>query len=143
MGDNITKIKRTSQSIDNLSFDEGLLVKIVELIGADGVLKNPSTSEKQDDIIDAIENIPAITGYATEDTLETLIDPLAKYKDAGIDIESNPMYFGNIALDGSWYIECLDTESGSTYCKGATDYSTNWTNRESLTYGNYNTIFSA
>jgi hypothetical protein len=42
------KIKYTSQYIDNMSFDEGLEVKIVEIIGADGVLKNPATEEKQD-----------------------------------------------------------------------------------------------
>lgn len=41
----ISKTKYTSQNIDNMSFDDELKVKITELIGADGVLKNPATEE--------------------------------------------------------------------------------------------------
>lgn len=37
----------TSQEIDNSSFDESLGVKIVEIIGADGVLKNPAIEANQ------------------------------------------------------------------------------------------------
>ena len=43
--------KYTSQYIDNLSFDDGLKVSMVEIIGADGVLKNPATEAKQDAMI--------------------------------------------------------------------------------------------
>ena len=37
--------KYTSQYMDNMSFDEGLGVNMVEIIGADGNLKNPATEE--------------------------------------------------------------------------------------------------
>lgn len=46
--------KYTSQHIDNQSFDEGLQVRVTELIGADGILKNPATEEKQDSIVTAL-----------------------------------------------------------------------------------------
>ena len=78
---------------------------------------------------------------ATEETLQSMADPLAKYKDAGMDVASNPMYFGYIALDGSWYIKKLDTTSGTTYVKGDVDYETNWINRASLTYELFNEVF--
>jgi hypothetical protein len=45
MSNNVDKTKYSSQNIDNMSFDEGLSVKITELIGADGILKNPATEE--------------------------------------------------------------------------------------------------
>lgn len=49
-----TNTKYTSQHIDNQSFDDGLQVRITELIGADGILKNPATEEKQDTIVTAL-----------------------------------------------------------------------------------------
>jgi len=41
----ISKTKYTSQYIDNMSFDDELKVSMVEIIGADGVLKNPASEE--------------------------------------------------------------------------------------------------
>lgn len=49
-----TNTKYTSQHIDNQSFDEALQMRVTELIGADGVLKNPATEEKQDTMIAAL-----------------------------------------------------------------------------------------
>ena len=68
-------------------------------------------------------------------------DPLASYKDAGMDIASNPMYLGFIDINGAWYIKKIDTESGSTFCKGDSDYPTAWEGKEELTYGLFNNIF--
>jgi len=50
----IPTTKYTSQDIDNMSFDDELKVSVTEIIGADGILKNPATEAKQDDIISAI-----------------------------------------------------------------------------------------
>jgi len=60
----ISKTKYTAQAIENMSFDDGLKVKIVELIGADGSLKNPATEEKQDALIEAThaEDSAHVTG---------------------------------------------------------------------------------
>ena len=73
-------------------------------------------------------------------TLQSMVDPLTKYKPAGMELTS-PMYFGYVALDGSWYIKKIDTSSGTTYTKGNSDYSTAWTNRASLSYDLFNVIF--
>jgi len=108
-------VKFTSQEMNNSSFDETLGLNAVEIVGADGLVKNPATEAKQ--------------------------DPIASYKGAGMDTAANPYYFGYLDIDGNWYIKKLDTTSGTTYVKGASSYATNWTNRASLTYGEFNDIF--
>ena len=108
-------VKYTSQEMNNSSFDETLGLNAVEIVGADGVVKNPATEANQ--------------------------NPLSSYQSAGMDITTNPYYFGYLKADGSWYIKKLDTTSGTTYIKGDSDYATNWDNRVSLTYGYFNAIF--
>jgi hypothetical protein len=54
--------------------------------------------------------------------------------------DGDTSYFGFLKSDGSWYIMSL-TETEARYVKGDDDYSTNWTDRESLTYDYYNNIF--
>jgi hypothetical protein len=46
-------------------------------------------------------------------------------------------YFGYLRKDGSWAIMKSTTSTAAvvTYAIGSSDYSTNWTNRASLTYG--------
>ena len=73
---------------------------------------------------------------ATEDTL---LDIKNQYKISDL-ADGNTSYFGFLKSDGSWYIMSL-TETEARYVKGDDDYSTNWTDRESLTYDYYNNIF--
>lgn len=59
MSDNLSRTKRSSQAIDNFSFDEEFLVKVVELVkrnqaGTAIEYFNPATEEKQDDLITAV-----------------------------------------------------------------------------------------
>jgi len=100
---------------EHLGYSDSKGVKRVSIFN-DGVQANVATSDNQ--------------------------DPLAKYKDAGMDVATDDMYFGYIALDGSWYIKYLNTATGTTFCKGASGYSTAWTGRAGLTYGLFNDIFS-
>jgi hypothetical protein len=53
-------IRFSEQNILNETFDESLGVIMVEIIGADGVLKNPATEDKQDTLIAKDRNDPAI-----------------------------------------------------------------------------------
>ena len=70
-------------------------------------------------------------------------DTLAPYADTNMDVSSNPLYFGYIKADGGWYIERFNTSTlETTYCKGSTDYATNWTDRLTLTYNTLNIIFN-
>lgn len=64
-------------------------------------------------------------------------DPLSSYKITDID---DAGYYGYLKADGAWYI--MSGIAGEyRYIKGDSDYATNWTNRESLTYGYFYEIF--
>lgn len=138
--------KHTSQAIDNWSFDEGLKVKIVEIIGQDGVLKNPATEEKQDSIISAIENVSVsvdTTGLATEakqDDMITAINGISggtsyNYIQSA-ENESGYNYDG-FASSSGWKImrETIATAK-MQYALGTGDYDTAWADRVNKSYGN-------
>jgi hypothetical protein len=67
---------------------------------------------------------------------------MVKYEDAwtisDIDNSSDPEYYGFLRADGSWLI--VENTGGTQfrYDTGTSEYSTNWTNRASLTYQYYN-----
>jgi len=62
--------------------------------------------------------------------------------------DSDITYYGYINRKGEWYIMRIDrTVSGSVeiaydFIKGASLYSTNWTNRESLSYTTFDATFA-
>lgn len=57
-------------------------------------------------------------------------------------------YFGFVNRLGEWYIMKQDTTAGANnlqtyrFAKGGSGYTTNWTNRESLTYDYFYTTFA-
>ena len=105
----------TEQEILNSSFDEALGVQMVELIGADGVLKNPATEE-------------------------TLQDSLSTYQLANIDVAGDPLYLGYLDKNGLWYLKKISISAGTVeYCKGDSGY--NWAGRVGAAYGAFNSIF--
>ena len=66
-------------------------------------------------------------------------DDLAKYKVSDVDDDASPNYFGFMDAAGAWYILKEDTTAKTyRYIAGKTDYTTNWTNRASLTYTYFN-----
>lgn len=64
------------------------------------------------------------------------------YAISNIEDTGTYKYFGFEDADGAWYI-MRKTISSSTfeYVKGASNYSTAWTNRASQTYGSYSSTF--
>jgi len=60
----------------------------------------------------------------------------AAYFPTDMDKSSDPRYYSFVAPNGSWYI-LRDNQTLGTirYTKGKSNYTTNWTNRASLTYG--------
>lgn len=65
------------------------------------------------------------------------------------EASSTVSYIGQETHDGIWFIQKVDTSSGTavTYASrknndSTTSYSTAWTNRASLTYGTLNQAFS-
>ena len=60
------------------------------------------------------------------------------------DDDSSPNYYGFLDKDGNWYIMKEVVATGADtyrYIKGTSGYTTNWTNRTTLTYDYYNNIF--
>lgn len=84
----------------------------------------------------SIEEIDAGAGLATE---ATQADSLNNYKISNIDT-STPSYYGFTDKAGNWYI--MKNDSGAyTYVKGASGYTTAWTNRATQTYDYFYNIF--
>jgi hypothetical protein len=66
-------------------------------------------------------------------------DDLAKYRVSDIDDDATPNYYGFVDASGAWYIMKEDTTAKTyRYLGGRSDYTTNWTNRASLTYTYFN-----
>lgn len=67
--------------------------------------------------------------------------PTDGYEITEIDDTSSPAYYGFLKKNGYWYIMKEDSTGAYRYSKGTSDFSTNWTNRASLTYNYFNTVF--
>lgn len=87
---------------------------------------------------------PGIVGV--KDSSGTTIDPAEKqptdgYSIAELDDGASPSYYGFTHKTGSWYIAREDASGSYRYVSGATNFSTNWTNRASLTYDYFDNVF--
>jgi hypothetical protein len=68
-------------------------------------------------------------------------DPLAGYHSTDI-ARGDPEYHGYLDKDGGWYIVKYSRAAGTRrFARGSASYSTNWTNRASLTYSYFNEVF--
>lgn len=65
-----------------------------------------------------------------------------EFQASDVDEAANPRYYGFLSIDGKWLIRQLNTATGAIrYAKGSKNYSTNWTNRASLSYSYYSEVF--
>lgn len=71
---------------------------------------------------------------------EQMTNVLAGYTQGNFEATGDPAYYGFIDTTGNWYIQKI-TSGSSTYSRGTTNFTTNWTNRASLTYGTFDNIF--
>jgi hypothetical protein len=83
---------------------------------------------------------------ALKDSAGTKIDPAEKqptdgYNITEIDDLPPTSYYGFVHKNGNWYIAKEDNSGTYRYAKGSSSFSTNWTNRATLTYGYFNTVF--
>jgi hypothetical protein len=66
------------------------------------------------------------------------------YKISDKDDDASPNYYGFVSKNGAWYILKETVLAGADtyrYAKGSSDYTTNWTNRASLSYDYYHNVF--
>lgn len=91
-------------------------------------------------------SIPGPGTVSLKDSTGSVIDPAIKqptdgYKISQIDDTTATVYFGYVNKDGAWYISREESSGNYRYTKGTTDFSTNWTDRASLTYDYFDSIF--
>jgi hypothetical protein len=93
-------------------------------------------------------SVPGPGTVGIKDSGGNLIDPAISqptdgYKISQIDDASATVqYFGFVNKDGAWYIQKEDSSEGTyRYTKGSSNFATNWTNRTSLTYDYFDSVF--
>lgn len=69
-----------------------------------------------------------------------MADIFETYKAADLDEAGATKYYGFLSRSGAWYI-MRSNDVAYRYTRGSSDYVTNWTNRESLTYDYINVVF--
>lgn len=90
-------------------------------------------------------SVPGPGTVALKDTTGVQIDPAIKtptdgYKISQLD-DSSPAFYGFVEKNGAWFIMKEDSAGNYRYTKGSTSFSTNWTNRATLTYDLFDVIF--
>jgi len=77
--------------------------------------------------------------YAAVDDIEQyILDTLAHYQLDDYDVSGTPFYLGYQEKGGAYYIKRINTTTSAVdYSKGASAYSTAWTNRASESYTDF------
>ena len=111
--------------------------------------------------VNQTHTIAGVTYDASEDIMNLTLNPVDKRLrvDASITSDSQDPFNGYglyAALDddtttyilhqntaGAWILQkIVDATGVVTYCKGSSDASTAWTNRETQTFADFDTVFS-
>lgn len=109
-----------------------------------------SGSEMQVDVVSsalpsgAATSAAQTTGNASLSSIDGKLALLEKYAISNIDADASPNYYGFEASDGAWYILKETVSAGADtylYFAGASDLSTNWTNRAGLSYAAFSVVF--
>jgi hypothetical protein len=75
---------------------------------------------------------------------QLIVGGVGQYVLSDKDDDASPNYYGYVDKDGNWYIMKETVSAGNDtyrFIKGSSDYTTNWTNRISLSYDYFYTIF--
>lgn len=90
-------------------------------------------------------SVPGPGTVALKDTAGTQINPAEKYPTDGYKIteldDSSPAYYGFVDKTGAWFIMKEGSDGTYRYAKGSSNFSTNWTNRGSLSYDYFDAVF--
>ncbi len=137
-----TQIVSTSESsiADN---DKRLFLKLIGSAGFSLLFMAMFTKKAQAAFFGSV---PGPGTVAIKNSAGVQIDPAEAHPTDGyeiteIDDTSSPAYYGFLKKNGYWYIMKEDSTGAYRYSKGTTAFTTNWTNRASLTYDYFNSIF--
>ena len=133
------------KSIKNPDYDPERR-KFLKLIGAAGGSLFLMTIFTQKAEAAFFGSMPGPGTVAIKNTSGTAIDPAEKkptdgYNITEIDDAGLDTYYGYVNKEGAWFIQKESSSGAYRYTKGNTDFSTNWTNKASLTYDYFNVIF--
>lgn len=89
-------------------------------------------------------SVPGPGTVAVKDSGGNLVDPAIStptdgYKITEID-DSTPAYYGYLDKAGKWFI-MKESTGAYRYVKGASSFTTNWTNRAALSYDYFDAVF--
>ena len=129
-----------------IDVDRRMFLKLIGSAGLSVFLLSIFTKKAQGAFFGSV---PGPGTVSLKDIAGAKIDPAEKhptdgYKITEIDDAGSDAYTGFIKKGGAWYI-IKEIGSGSDasyrYTKGASDFTTNWTNRTSLSYGYFDSVF--
>lgn len=90
-------------------------------------------------------SVPGPGAVTLKDTAGNKIDPAVKQPTDGYNItdidDSTPAYYGFVDKDGNWFIQKEGTSGDYRYVKGSSSYTSNWSNRASLSYDYFSNVF--
>lgn len=120
--------------------------KFLKLIGAAGGSLFLMTIFTQKAEAAFFGSMPGPGTVAVKNTSGVAIDPAEKkptdgYNITEIDDTGLDTYYGYVNKEGAWFIQKESSSGAYRYTKGSSDFSTNWTNKASLTYDYFNVVF--
>jgi hypothetical protein len=126
-----------------LDIDRRMFIKLIGSAGISIFLLSIFTKRAQAAFFGSV---PGPGTVALKDTTGAQIDPAVehptdKYKISEVD-DSTPAYYGFVDRTGNWYILQENSDGTYRYVKGASSFSTNWTNRTGLSYDYYYNVFN-
>lgn len=91
-------------------------------------------------------SVPGPGSVAVKNIAGDVIDPAEKqstdgYEISEVDDTGAISYYGFVHKSGAWYITKEDATGGYRYAKGASAFSTGWTDRAGLTYDYFDAVF--
>lgn len=91
-------------------------------------------------------SVPGPGTVSVKDSNNQKIDPAIKsptdaYGITQIDDQSSPAYYGFVNKEGEWYITQEDSSGSYRYARGGSDFQSNWSNRATLSYNYFNSVF--
>lgn len=124
--------------------DKRLFLKLIGSTGFSLLLMALFTKKAQASFFGSAPLGPGVVGI--KDIAGNRVNPAEKnptdgYKITNIDGAGTPAYYGFVKSTGAWYIMEEGATGAYRYAKGSTSFSTNWTNRATLTYDYFNTVF--
>lgn len=129
--------------LKHFDIDRRMFLKLIGSAGITVFLFSLFTNKAQGAFFGSV---PGPGTVSLKDTTGAKIDPAIKqptdgYKLAQLDDATSTAYYGYLNKDSAWYILKEDSTGAYRYVKGTSSFSTNWTNRASLTYDYFDSVF--